>query len=159
MRRAARPARLRTAPLRPAAGRLRGADEDVRGRCVDEHSDPGRARRRATLLVLAPRGSLRRSRHHRLLVRRSSLARTSLAARLERVALGRLRGGADRSSLRLARPRLLPEPRRTTRKESRQARARAQAPTPRAPHPLRARRRRALPRNLTPFRAQLPSLS
>jgi hypothetical protein len=127
--------------------------------CVDEHSDPGRARRRATLLVLAPRGSLRRSRHHRLLVRRSSLARTSLAARLERVALGRLRGGADRSSLRLARPRLLPEPRRTTRKESRQARARAQAPTPRAPHPPRARRRRALPRNLTPFRAQLPSLS
>ena len=48
----------------PPAG-LPGADAPLRDRRADRGHDPGRARRRAPLRLLAPGGPLRRARHHR----------------------------------------------------------------------------------------------
>ena len=103
------PARSRVADDRAAAGRdradragaagvrappagLPGADAPLRDRRADRGHDPGRARRRAPLRLLAPRRPLQRPRHHRARVRSTARGGAPLPAGPAGAALGPVRG-------------------------------------------------------------------
>jgi transposase len=105
------------------------------------------------LLVLAPRGPLRRPGHHRPSVRPAPRPRPSLTPRTAGAALGAVRRRPGRTPPRLARSRLLRPGRRPPRRQPRLPRPRTQALETQLPHPARTRRRRPAPR-LTLFGAR-----
>ena len=113
----------------------------LRDRRADRGHDPRRARRRTPLLLLAPRGPLRRPGHHRPPVRPAPRARAPLPPRTAGAALGAVRG----------RPSRAPRPASPDRDYYHQAAERlggnraclarrAQAAQAQLPHPARARR-------------------
>jgi hypothetical protein len=106
--RAARPARGGAALVRPPPGGLPGPAGPLRHRRADQRRDPGRARRRPPLLLLASRRPLRRARRHRVAVRPVARPRQALPPGAAGPALRGLRGSPVRLARALARPPLLP---------------------------------------------------
>jgi transposase len=90
-------------------------------------------------------GAAHRARHHRLLLRRQTPTRASIAAGLTAAAPGAGRGRPVRRPPRLPGSRLLPAGRRAARRQPGRAFGGAQDRPPGAPHPARARRRGAHP--------------